>query len=319
MCRLFGICYGEDQQERVPTSFIAASLFANLTRKGPHAFGWFTSDGDNLWTQKHFGRADTAAATDIVLEGAIPDDMPDESKMKFFIGHTRWATTGDPANMKNNHPVSHSNITGVHNGKVYNFEDILGITGREDDESEVDSEAIFAAVNKWGPVKGLRRLKTDMVSVWTDLRALDTIWLARSENRPIVIGWTDRGNIIFASEEQALEALWPHVRFVRTSKVNAYRLLKIKGGEIRSRRTYVEETRRSGVGTTASTGQRAPGLAIPGARPAPAQVGFSDSDWQSTALDRLLILRDQHAKDRDDFMSDRQQDRARARGAAAFD
>lgn len=314
MCRLFGISYSGEQMERVPASFIAASLFANLTRKGPHAYGWFTSDGDNLWTEKHFGRADTAEATETVLADAVPEDM-DEEKMKFFVGHTRWATTGDPAIMKNNHPVAHENITGVHNGKVYNFEDILKVTGREDDEVEVDSEAIFAAVNKWGPVKGLRKLNTDMVAVWTDLRALDTIWLARSENRPVVIGWTDRGNMIFASEEQALDALWPHVRFVSTSKVNPYRLLKIKAGDIRNRRTYLDAPP-----TPKKSTAPAKSLAIPGARPAPARPYLSDPAWGGgDALDRLLVLRDEEAKRRSDLMADRQQARARARGAAAFD
>lgn len=317
MCRLFGISYG-DQKERVPTSFIVASLFANLTRKGPHAYGWFTSDGENLWTEKHFGRADTTDATETILEGAVPEEM-DETKMKFFVGHTRWATTGDPANMKNNHPISHRNITGVHNGKVYNHESILSVTGREDDESEVDSEAIFAAVNKWGPVKGLRRLNTDMVAVWTDLRALDTIWLARSENRPCVIGWTDRGNIIFASEEQALEALWPHVRITKISKVSIYRLIRIKDGSIRNRRTYLDVEPRPAPASQPRTAPASPSLAIPGARPAPAPQILSDWDGSGTALDRLLSIRDEHDKTREDVMRARQQDRARARGALHFE
>lgn len=312
MCRLFGISYGS-QQERVPTQVIAASLFANLTRKGPHAYGWFTTDGENVWTQKHFGRADTSEATETVLAEAVPEDM-DESKMLSFVGHTRWATTGDPANMKNNHPISHGNLVGVHNGKVYNFEDILSVTGREDDESEVDSEAIFAAVNKWGPVKGLRRVNTDMVAVWTDLRGLDSIHIARSDNRPVSIGWTDRGNLIFASEEQALEALWPLVRFTKISRVLTYRLLKIRGGDIVSRRTYMQSPApKPKVGS----------LVVPGARKAPAPAPRVLSEWtgSSDALDRLLELRDEEAKRREDRHDPRarQVERARARGAMAFD
>lgn len=220
----------------MPTNVIAANLFAHLTPGGRHAFGWMVSDGSEVAWQKHFGRADTPDAFDAVMAFADDGYGPEEEDIRFFVGHTRHATQGSPEIMANNHPISHGNIIGVHNGKVHNWQEIISKTGRSDDEAEVDSEAIFAAINKWGPVKGLSRLRTEAVTVWTDLRNPDRIHVARSTNRYLTIGWTDRGNMIFATERAALEQLWPMVRFVKFSPLSVDRLVTIQDGSVVSRR-----------------------------------------------------------------------------------
>lgn len=234
MCRLFGISYG-DTPENVPTSTIAAVLFTHLTSGGKHAYGWFQSDTKEVWWEKHYGRADTEQAFDTISGYAEREGM-DEGDTEFFVGHTRYATTGRPEHMPNNHPIVHGNIIGVHNGKVYNYNRILKKTGREDPTSEVDSEAIFAAVNRYGRVKGLSKLVTDMVSVFVDTRRPDRFYIARSNGRPCVFGFTTKGNLIFASEQRALEALWPMVRFTHFSEMLPNRLITVKGGKITERR-----------------------------------------------------------------------------------
>jgi len=134
-----------DTAEDIDTGQIAAMMFKALTAGGPHAFGWMTyKDGDKaVQYQSRPGRADTLDNLEHIYKAV-------EQHPRWFVGHTRWATHGDPKNNANNHPILHGNVLGVHNGVLRNHESILAETGRQDAASEVDSEAIFAAVNKWG-------------------------------------------------------------------------------------------------------------------------------------------------------------------------
>lgn len=159
-----------------------------------------------------------------------------------MVGHVRWATHGAPENNVNNHPVFHGNILGVHNGVLRNHEDILKITGRQDSTAIVDSEAIFAAVNKWGHAPGLRKIIGDMVAVYADVRKPHLLHIARTYGRSLAIGWTERGNIIFASERQALLRLEAHgIKFVGDiSTVREMRHLVLRDGEIIYRHTFGE-------------------------------------------------------------------------------
>lgn len=233
MCRLFGISYG-DTPERLSTGQIARILFPALTSGGPHAFGWMqNTDGGEVDIRKYVGRADTPSALDKVC--GI------RRECKWFVGHTRFATHGDPADVRNDHPIRHGNIIGVHNGVLRNHDDILAVTGRYVEGTEVDSEAIFAAVNRWGLTKGMAKVYGSLVTIFTDLRKIDTLWIARSNSRSLTIGWTERGNMIWASEKQALDKLEARgIVFVKMSGVSENRLLTVKDGEIISRTTYRE-------------------------------------------------------------------------------
>lgn len=231
MCRIWGISYG-DTPEKLTTGQIARIMFPALVGGGPHAYGWMQNvDGETVLSNKYVGRSDTVEALNKMC--GI------RRECKWIVAHTRYATHGTPKDMRNNHPILHGNIMGVHNGVLRNHEDILAITGREDPATEVDSEAIFAAVNRWGLKKGLDKVHGNMVSVFTDFRKLDTLWIARSYGRHLRLGWTDRGNLIFASEEQALRKLEAAgIVFTKISGVSENRLLTVVHGELVSRITY---------------------------------------------------------------------------------
>lgn len=234
MCRIFGFSLGVNNEEALPSE-IAQAMFPLLTKRGPHSYGWLTTEGttdSTIKTAKYAGRADTVLATTRMEEI--------DENARVLIGHTRWATVGSPLNMNNNHPMRHGSIVGVHNGTLTNHDDILRITGRWKDDTQVDSEAIFAAVNRWGHKSGLGKVEGAMVACYTDLRKPHVVSIARSYGRPCVLARTERGNIFWASERQALEALDDALDIKMTwfSGVRDFRLITIRNGKIINRLTY---------------------------------------------------------------------------------
>lgn len=123
---------------------------------------------------------------------------------KAFIGHNRAATRG-VKNSYNAHPYEFGRIVGAHNGTLDNsctkeLEDLL------DEKFEVDSMAIFAAMDKLGVEDTIPLLSGAWSLVWYD-KDDKTLNFLRNDKRPMWRAFSkDCKTMFWASEWPMLDA-----------------------------------------------------------------------------------------------------------------
>lgn len=176
-------------------------MFPAIVHRGRDAWGYmYYNDGDDAI--EFFKSAGSCK-----MSGADDDMVVDGNATRWIVGHVRAATNGTPQNTNNNHPILHHNIVGVHNGVIRNHKEIFKTVQREFKDAEVDSEAIFAAINAYGVNSGLKKIYGDMVAVFADVRRPAGLRIARTDGRPLVYVRTKTGAMVFASEERVIKAL----------------------------------------------------------------------------------------------------------------
>src|SRR3990172_1875750 len=72
------------------------------------------------------------------------------SQTMLLLGHTRLPTKGDPAFNQNNHPIQAGPVLGVHNGEVFNDDELFARFGFPR-TAQVDSEIIFRLIESIDP------------------------------------------------------------------------------------------------------------------------------------------------------------------------
>lgn len=131
------------------------------------------------------------------------------------IGHTRWATHGEPSEL-NAHPhmSDDGNVIAVHNGIIENYQEIKmklvkkGYTFH----SQTDTEAVVKLIDYYykkyqiGPVdaiaKAMVRVRGSYALAVLFEEYPDEIWVARKDS-PMIIGTTDSGTYV-ASDVPAI-------------------------------------------------------------------------------------------------------------------
>jgi glucosamine 6-phosphate synthetase-like amidotransferase/phosphosugar isomerase protein len=198
MCGIAGFNLADEDAGRLDSRKLAAELLLAIEERGRHATGAAWSkrgeDGPEVWYSK---RAVPAARF-----------LPDLSFMSRFsrnvVLHTRYATKGSPSNNDNNHPIVVPGVVGVHNGGIWNDDEIIAAYGGER-TGEVDSEAAFRLIaNAADPIADLPRLRGRVALAWIDVDRPHTLHLARLTDSPLAIGMTPGGSTVFASTERLL-------------------------------------------------------------------------------------------------------------------
>ena len=131
------------------------------------------------------------------------------------IGHTRWATHGEP-NETNAHPhVSNDgNVTLVHNGIIENYQELTQKLFRHDYKlySETDTEVLTNLIDyyykkyKMGPIDAINRTMVRVRGSYAIAVMFrdypDEIWVARKDS-PMIIGQDSKGTYL-ASDVPAI-------------------------------------------------------------------------------------------------------------------
>src|SRR5262249_28276500 len=221
MCGIAG--YSLSSRSTVDRTLAAQSLLAAIAERGADAAGYAHRARDG----RVVVRKQRSGASALLDRIELPGDTPE------VLLHVRDYTKGDPRIDANNHPIRHGAVVGVHNGVVANDEQIMRSHGAEHAEPDmtVDSEAIFALVDRYGPNPAvLGELHGTMAAAWLDDRRPGVLWLARGIGRPLWIG-TGRQETFFASTKPALELVERYLGLeLRKREVAEGVVLELAGG-----------------------------------------------------------------------------------------
>jgi glutamine---fructose-6-phosphate transaminase (isomerizing) len=197
MCGIAG--YSLQPASRIDRTLAAQALLAGIAERGADAAGYaYRGEGGSLAVHKQ--RSGASALLDRL-------SIPQEASQALL--HVRDYTKGHPRIAANNHPVRHGAVKGVHNGIIVNDEEIFARHGfeRHEPEMTVDTEAIFALVDAYGPTaEVLEELRGSMATAWFDEREPETVFVARGVGRPLWLG-EGASESFFASTKEALEVV----------------------------------------------------------------------------------------------------------------
>jgi glucosamine 6-phosphate synthetase-like amidotransferase/phosphosugar isomerase protein len=202
MCGIAG--YSLSTSSRVERTLAAQALMAGIAERGADAVGYaHRVPGGDVEIHKQPSGA-SALLEEVVLPEAATETLV----------HVRDYTKGHPRIEANNHPIRHGAVVGVHNGIIFNDDELMESHGfeRAEPEMTVDSEAIFAlAEADEGHSAALEQLRGSMATAWIDERRPGTVFLARGVGRPLWVG-AGQDEAFFASTKAALELVERYLR-----------------------------------------------------------------------------------------------------------
>ena len=242
MCGLAGFNLSPD--ENVDARDLAVELLLGIEDRGRHATGVAFFEQGEPYVQK----------ADITAEKFV-DHLDMDARVTNAILHTRWASQGSPKNNANNHPIDVGGIMGVHNGVIWNdndlFDRVRQVTGEDKRIAEVDSEAIFATLLHGGekaPV-ALGRVKGSASVAWLDAYGdPDLLHAARISSSPFVYAFSEVGSFVFASTALAVKDAMQAVGMKMVGMTHALgegTYLRVREGEVLTRVAF--ETHKRGA------------------------------------------------------------------------
>jgi glutamine phosphoribosylpyrophosphate amidotransferase len=197
MCGIAG--YSLAPHSRLDRTLAAQALLAAIAERGSDAVGYaYTAPAG---TGPAVVVKQQTPASKLLERVSVPPGTTE------LLVHVRDFTKGHPSIEANNHPVRHGPVVGVHNGRILNDDELLGVhaCARAEPRMTVDSEAVFAvAAHSGNDGRAFEVLEGSMAAAWLDERRPKIVHLARGVGRPLWLG-EGRDGIIFASTEYALE------------------------------------------------------------------------------------------------------------------
>jgi glucosamine 6-phosphate synthetase-like amidotransferase/phosphosugar isomerase protein len=223
MCGIAG--YSLASANAADRTLAAQALLAGIAERGCDAVGYaFRCGSDPVHVHKQ-----RSGASALLDEIAVPVCASQA------LVHVRDYTKGLPTIAANNHPVRHGAVVGIHNGIIFNDDDLLAEHGieRAEPEMTVDSEVIFALAERCASTaRAFERLHGSMATAWLDERQPELLFAARGVGRPL---WLGRGHneLFFASTREALALVERTLgTSLRKSQLEEGRIVAVCEGEI---------------------------------------------------------------------------------------
>lgn len=219
MCGIVGVA-GTGPMSVQMKEFFATLLLHDVIR-GHHATGVAAIDTLNrdLCVEKK-----AMASPEFLQEKEAMDNLfAHKHNFNIYIGHNRWATSGNKDDDDGAHPFIHGDIVGVHNGSLRN-QSLLD----DHKDFKVDSDNLFYHMSKHGLDETIKKTNGAFALVWYD-RSDNSLNFVRNDERPLAIGKLSNGSWVWASEIGMLRWL------VKRHKQLAFETIteKVEGGEIK--------------------------------------------------------------------------------------
>lgn len=207
MCGIFGFAGHPPAGAKLMFDAFLTELAIETQVRGSHATGLCAYVGD----RRTFHGKGPITATEFVR---VPLWARALKQAHSLIGHTRFATQGNPADNKNNHPFLSERWAMIHNGVISGYMNIAHKEGVKL-ESDCDSEVILRVIDKnakhGNALRGLKAWVNAQRSYMTRYavalmdRSNGKIRLLRDDAQPCHIMRIPKMNIVaFASTEDIL-------------------------------------------------------------------------------------------------------------------
>ena len=235
MCGITGLvlgrrCRSAREYEAIREQF-SDSLVAAQAR-GTDAAGLFDL---NEGGEHYYYRAPLAASSLVRTQAfkAVLSHVGDNTIA--IVGHTRAATTGSPMVVDNNHPIYDAPLIGVHNGVIWNNDEL-----REEyfTEAEVDSAVILSVLNAHmgdgkltlGHIrKAMPLLEGSWAVAIADIQQ-DALFVARNSGSPLVMTRAKATQALwFGSTNQIIDAAFGR-KGVATKSLYEYSAMRLTRG-----------------------------------------------------------------------------------------
>lgn len=193
MCAILGASFAPNS--KIDRRKLIHHLLDEGERRGTDASGFAWVRGEDSGTYKNNLRGSQLSMSN------LPQDA------EAVIAHTRAATQGDPKDNRNNHPVTSASgdIRLVHNGVIYNDDELRTFLDRGSELADVDSSVIPGVLEELG-LEGTELLAGDATAAWFDVRTGNVLHLARFNHNPIALATLEDGSFVFASTPEILGA-----------------------------------------------------------------------------------------------------------------
>jgi glucosamine 6-phosphate synthetase-like amidotransferase/phosphosugar isomerase protein len=234
MCGIAG--YSLAESSALERTLAAQALLAGIAERGADAVGYaHRSHGERVAVHKQ-----RSGASALLDEVTVPQSATE------VLVHVRDYTKGHPTVAANNHPIRHGAVVGIHNGIIFNDDELLADhdCARREPGMTVDSEAIFAvAAHSEGDAEALEALRGSMATAWIDERREHAISVARGVGRPVWLG-AGEDAVFFASTKLALEVVERFLGLgLRMCELEEGTLVQLELGRETSRKRFSPDRR----------------------------------------------------------------------------